>query len=101
VVRLAPADARLKVPHMGWNELEIGTPAHPVFAGLAPGTHAYFVHSYALRSAAEPEVLASVDYGGRVIAAVGRDNMIGTQFHPDKSQRTGLTVIRNFLNWSP
>jgi glutamine amidotransferase len=101
VVRLAPADRRLKVPHMGWNELEIATPAHPVFAGLAPGTHAYFVHSYALQSAAAPEVLASVDYGGRVVAAVGRDNMIGTQFHPDKSQRTGLTLIRNFLNWSP
>jgi glutamine amidotransferase len=101
VVRLAPADGRLKVPHMGWNELEIAAPAHPVFAGLPSGAHAYFVHSYALQGADPAEVLARAHYGGPVVAAVGRGNMVGTQFHPDKSQRTGLTVIRNFLNWSP
>jgi glutamine amidotransferase len=100
VAPLAPSDARLKVPHMGWNELEIAA-GHPVLAGLSAGSHAYFVHSYALTGAEPREVLAEVDYGGRVVAVVGRDNMIGTQFHPEKSQRTGLALIRNFLNWSP
>jgi glutamine amidotransferase len=100
VAPLAPSDRALKVPHMGWNELE-ATSSHPVLAGLPAGAHAYFVHSYALTGADAREVLAEVDYGGRVVAVVGRDNMIGTQFHPEKSQRTGLALIRNFLNWSP
>jgi glutamine amidotransferase len=100
VAPLAPSDRALKVPHMGWNELE-ATSSHPVLVGLPAGAHAYFVHSYALTGADAREVLAEVDYGGRVVAVVGRDNMIGTQFHPEKSQRTGLALIRNFLNWSP
>jgi glutamine amidotransferase len=85
---------------MGWNELEF-TVSHPVLAGLPAGAHAYFVHSYAFAGAVAGQVMAQVDYGGKVVAIVGRDNMIGTQFHPEKSQRTGLTLIRNFLNWSP
>jgi glutamine amidotransferase len=100
VAPLTPSDRALKVPHMGWNELEI-TAAHPVLTGLPRGAHAYFVHSYAFAGAAPGEVLAEVDYGGRVAAIVGRANMVGTQFHPDKTQATGLTIIRNFLNWSP
>ena len=100
VAPLVPADGRLKVPHMGWNELEISA-VHPVLAGLPPGAHAYFVHSYVFTGTRPEEVLAQADYGGKVVAIVGRDNMIGTQFHPEKSQRTGLALIRNFLNWSP
>jgi glutamine amidotransferase len=96
---LAPADPALKVPHLGWNDLQFtGTP-HPLLAGVEPGRHAYFVHSYHLRCADPRNVLATVDYGGPVTAVVGRDNMVGTQFHPEKSQQTGLTLIANFLRW--
>ncbi len=91
----------LKVPHMGWNELALKGASHPVFAGLAPGVHAYFVHSYQFRSTDPATVLAEVDYGGPVTAAVGRDNMVGTQFHPEKSQAVGLALIANFLAWRP
>jgi glutamine amidotransferase len=98
--RIVPGDATLKIPHMGWNVLHTETP-HPVFQGLEPDAHAYFVHSYAFRDVEPAHRLADVDYGGMVVAAVGRDNMIGTQFHPEKSQHTGLTLIRNFLGWSP
>lgn len=91
----------LKVPHMGWNELALKGGSHPVFAGLAPGVHAYFVHSYQFRSTDPATVLAEVDYGGPVTAAVGRDNMVGTQFHPEKSQAIGLALIANFLAWRP
>ncbi|MBE0562785.1 MAG: imidazole glycerol phosphate synthase subunit HisH [Ochrobactrum anthropi] len=101
VVALTPADATLKIPHMGWNELEGTAAAHPVLAGIEPGAHAYFVHSYAMRCANPAEVLATVDYGGPVAAVVGRDNLVGTQFHPEKSQRTGLRLIANFLAWKP
>ena len=101
VAALAPADAALKIPHMGWNELAMAAPGHPVFAGIAPGAHAYFVHSYAFACADPAHVLATVDYGGPVTAAVGRDNMVGTQFHPEKSQATGLRLITNFLGWRP
>lgn len=100
VVRLEPADANLKIPHMGWNQLE-RVAAHPVLNGLRDGDHAYFVHSYGLMPADPGMVLASADYGGAVVAIVGRDNMIGTQFHPEKSQVTGLTLIGNFLTWKP
>ena len=100
VVSLEPSDASLKVPHMGWNELAIHR-GHPVLAGIAPGAHAYFVHSYHMRCAADDDVIASVDYGGPVAAVVGRDNMVGTQFHPEKSQSTGLRLISNFLAWRP
>jgi imidazole glycerol-phosphate synthase subunit HisH len=101
VAALQPNDATLKVPHMGWNDLRITTPAHPLFAGIPAGTHAYFVHSYALRPEAPGDAIASVDYGGHVVAAVARDNMAGTQFHPEKSQDVGLTLISNFLDWRP
>jgi len=98
---LEPADPNLKIPHMGWNELDIRAPAHPVLAGIAPGSHAYFVHSYAMTCHNSDQELAYVDYGGPVTAAVGRDNLVGTQFHPEKSQATGLTLIGNFLRWRP
>lgn len=101
VAALAPADAALKIPHMGWNELAMAAPGHPVFAGIAPGAHVYFVHSYRFICADPGHVLATVDYGGPVIATVGRDNIVGTQFHPEKSQATGLRLITNFLGWRP
>jgi glutamine amidotransferase len=100
VSAIEPDDADLKVPHMGWNDLRDIKP-HPVFEGLTDGAHAYFVHSYCFRPAAAAVVQASVDYGGRIAAAVGRDNMVGTQFHPEKSQATGLRFIQNFLRWKP
>ncbi|MDE2182543.1 MAG: imidazole glycerol phosphate synthase subunit HisH [Alphaproteobacteria bacterium] len=100
VVKLAPTDPSLKIPHMGWNELAIARP-HPLFAGLGPGAHAYFVHSYVIRPAAAEHVLATTDYGGPFAAAVGRDNIAGTQFHPEKSQAAGLTLLGNFLEWTP
>jgi glutamine amidotransferase len=103
VVPLEPggADRGLKVPHMGWNELAVKAPAHPIFAGLAPGAHVYFVHGYRFAAAHEGCVLAEVSYGGPVTAAIGRDNMVGTQFHPEKSQAVGLSLIANFLAWRP
>jgi glutamine amidotransferase len=100
VVRIAPADPALKVPHMGWNDLVIGAP-HPVLDGIATGDHAYFVHSYHFRAADPAHRLAHVDYGGAVTAIVGRGTVIGTQFHPEKSQATGLRLIANFLRWTP
>ncbi len=90
----------LKVPHMGWNDLVVDR-AHPVLAGVATGDHAYFVHSYAMRVADRADLVAHVDYGGPVTAIVARGNVIGTQFHPEKSQATGLRIIANFLRWRP
>jgi len=98
---LEPADTSLKVPHMGWNALCLDQPGHPVLAGLTAGRHAYFVHSYHLVADRPGDVLATVDYGGPVTAMIGRDTMVGTQFHPEKSQATGLRLIRNFLTWTP
>lgn len=98
--RIAPADPALKIPHMGWNDLVIDRP-HPVLAGLSTGDHAYFVHSYAMQVADPADLLAHVDYGGAVTAVVGRDTVVGTQFHPEKSQAAGLRLIANFLNWRP
>jgi glutamine amidotransferase len=100
VVAITPNDAALKIPHMGWNELARRA-EHPVLAGIGDGTHAYFVHSYRIACAARGDVLASVDYGGEIAAVVGRDNLIGTQFHPEKSQQAGLALIANFLRWRP
>ncbi len=100
VVPLAPADPALKIPHMGWNELRLRR-AHPVFEGIAEGAHAYFVHSYGFVPAAVEDDLAEVDYGGPIVAAIGRDNILGVQFHPEKSQATGLRLIANFLRWRP
>ncbi|OWJ78904.1 MULTISPECIES: imidazole glycerol phosphate synthase subunit HisH [Haematobacter] len=100
VRRIAPADPALKVPHMGWNELRLEQ-SHPVLDGIASGEHVYFVHSYQLHVADAADRLASADYGGPVTAIVGRGNVIGTQFHPEKSQETGLRLIHNFLDWTP
>ena len=105
VVRLVPNDAELKIPHMGWNELTVGEgpdgSPHPLFQGIGQGAHAYFVHSYHLRPRNPSQRLAHVAHGELVTAAVGRDNLAGTQFHPEKSQSTGLRLIANFLSWSP
>jgi glutamine amidotransferase len=98
---IEPADETLKIPHMGWNELRVEAPGHPFFAGLAPESHVYFVHSYGLACADPRHVLATVDYAGPVTAVVGRDNILGTQFHPEKSQAVGLQLISNFLGWRP
>ena len=100
VVAIERADTSLKIPHMGWNELSPRA-AHPVLDGLPAGTHAYFVHSYHFRPADPADLLADTDYGGRLAAMVGRDNLIGTQFHPEKSQMAGLRLISNFLGWRP
>jgi glutamine amidotransferase len=100
VVAMEPADRALKIPHMGWNELEPRR-THPVLAGIAKGDHAYFVHSFEMRCENADHVLAATHYGGAIAAVVGRDNLIGTQFHPEKSQATGLRLIANFLGWRP
>jgi glutamine amidotransferase len=86
---------------MGWNDLQVGPSGHPVLAGLPQPLHGYFVHSFHLRCAEPRHCLATVDYGGAVTAVVGRDNLIGTQFHPEKSQVAGLHLIANFLRWRP
>jgi glutamine amidotransferase len=100
VARIAPSDASLKVPHMGWNDLVIDRP-HPVLEGISTGDHAYFVHSYQFRVADPAHLLAHVDYGGQITAIVGTGTVVGTQFHPEKSQTTGLRLIGNFLRWTP
>jgi len=100
VLKLTPSDPGLKIPHIGWNELNVTRP-HPLFAGIGPGAHAYFVHSYAMKTNDPARVLATSDYGGPFTAAVGRDNIAGTQFHPEKSQAVGLIVLGNFLEWQP
>ena len=100
VTRITPSDPALKVPHMGWNDLVIGS-AHPVLDGLKTGDHAYFVHSYAMQVENRAQRLAYADYGAQITAIVGRDNIIGTQFHPEKSQSLGLRLIGNFLRWRP
>ncbi|MGE5271722.1 MAG: imidazole glycerol phosphate synthase subunit HisH [Thiohalocapsa sp.] len=100
VVAIEPSDPALKIPHMGWNEL-VDCAQHPLLAGLPDGTHMYFVHSFHLRPSDPALCLAATDYGGRLAAAVGRDNLFGTQFHPEKSQMAGLRLIANFLTWHP
>jgi glutamine amidotransferase len=103
VDRIAPSNPDLKIPHMGWNTLNVIKP-HPLLEGIptgANGLHAYFVHSYELKPSQRGDLVAQADYGGPLTAIVGRDNMIGTQFHPEKSQRLGLALIRNFLKWQP
>jgi len=102
VAALTPEDAHLKIPHMGWNALESAVNGgHPFLANLPAGAHTYFVHSYGFTCANPAHVLATVDYGGPVTAVIGRDNMVGTQFHPEKSQAVGLCLITNFLGWQP
>jgi glutamine amidotransferase len=104
VVRIDPQGAagkdHLKIPHMGWNELD-GLKPHALLAGIAPRDHAYFVHSFQLKASRPETVLALTGYGGPITAMVGRDNLAGTQFHPEKSQATGLRLIANFLRWKP
>jgi len=103
VDRITPSDPQLKIPHMGWNTLEPLRP-HPLLDGLQSGNegpHAYFVHSYGLKPTRREDLIALTEYGGPVTAVVGRDNMVGTQFHPEKSQRFGLALVTNFLGWKP
>jgi len=102
VNRIAPSDKALKIPHMGWNTLD--SKSHPVLAGIPlgqTGLHAYFVHSYQLNAENSGDVIARAEYGGPITAMVGRDNIVGTQFHPEKSQKLGLALISNFLKWTP
>jgi imidazole glycerol-phosphate synthase subunit HisH len=103
VDRITPDDAQLKIPHMGWNTLSVSRP-HKLVDGLAlgaQGLHAYFVHSYQLNPARPADLVADAEYGGAITAIVGRDNIVGTQFHPEKSQKLGLALIANFLQWKP
>ncbi|TCR90268.1 imidazole glycerol phosphate synthase subunit HisH [Rhizobium sp. BK376] len=103
VVEMTPGDPNLKVPQIGWNTLDLAHP-HPLFDGIPTGTdglHAYFVHSYHLAAEKPGDVIATTNYGGPMTAFVGRDNMAGSQFHPEKSQRLGLALIANFLRWKP
>lgn len=101
VVKLTPTDGTLKIPQMGWNNLNLRQPEHPLFKGLASGVHGYFVHSYHYLLDDAADLLADVDYGGQVVAAIGRDNLVGLQFHPEKSQAVGLQLLGNFLAWRP
>ncbi len=103
VDRIAPADASLKIPHMGWNTLAPKR-NHALLDGIAlgpKGLHAYFVHSYQLRPTDKADLVAEADYGGPLTAMVARGNLAGTQFHPEKSQRLGLALLANFLRWKP
>jgi imidazole glycerol-phosphate synthase subunit HisH len=103
VDRITPADPQLKIPHMGWNTLNVTRP-HKLVEGLnlgSQGLHAYFVHSYELKVAQRTDLVAEADYGGLLTAIVARDSIVGTQFHPEKSQKLGLAVIANFLKWKP
>ncbi|WP_321334597.1 imidazole glycerol phosphate synthase subunit HisH, partial [Breoghania sp.] len=106
VVQMKLDDPALKIPHMGWNTINVPASGavHPLLDGIATGPdgrHAYFVHSYHLAATRPEEVVATFDYGGTFTAMVGRDNMVGTQFHPEKSQHLGLALIANFLKWKP
>ena len=94
------AEPSLKVPHMGWNDLIINSD-HPVLNNISTGDHAYFVHSYHVNVTDPANILAHVDYAGKITAMIGRDNIVGTQFHPEKSQNVGLKLLENFLKWSP
>jgi glutamine amidotransferase len=103
VDRITPSDPALKIPHMGWNTLRQHRP-HPLLDGIPTGPdglHAYFVHSFEIKARHRDDVVAEADYGGPVTAIVARDTMVGTQFHPEKSQRLGLALIANFLRWMP
>lgn len=100
VAPVVPGEPSLKVPHMGWNDLQISH-GHPILDRLPPCPDMYFVHSYHMLCDRAADTLAAVDYGGPVTAVVGRDNMIGTQFHPEKSQKAGLAFIEAFLEWRP
>jgi glutamine amidotransferase len=103
VAAIRSCDPALKIPHMGWNNLNRLRP-HALLAGIETGEsglHAYFVHSFQLFPGVDDDVVATADYGGPITAVIGRDNMVGAQFHPEKSQKLGLTLISNFLKWRP
>ena len=100
VVVLDPADCALRIPQMGWNDLALKRP-HPALAGTRSGDHAYFVHSYHFVAERPQDVIATVEYGGPVTAIIGRDNLLGVQFHPEKSQHVGLALLKSFLKWIP
>ncbi len=103
VAAIVPHDPVLKIPHMGWNTLDVTRP-HALLEGVTTGPqgwHAYFVHSFALVPSGSADLIATTDHGGAVTAIVGHGNMIGTQFHPEKSQKLGLKLITNFLDWRP
>lgn len=101
VVVLDPADKSLRIPQMGWNDLKLKTPDHPLLAATQSGDHAYFVHSFHFVAARHQDVMAEVDYGGPIAAMIGRDNIVGVQFHPEKSQHVGLRLLSRFLAWRP
>jgi glutamine amidotransferase len=100
VVKITPSDPNLKIPHMGWNELK-KVQSHALLEGIPAGSHAYFVHSFQLAPALPEDLIATTDYGGPLTAMVGNENIAGTQFHPEKSQATGLKLLENFLRWRP
>ena len=100
VDRIRPSDPALKIPHMGWNQLDLRRP-HPVFEGIEQGAHAYFCHSFHMECDEPGDLLATSDYGGPITAAVARANRVATQFHPEKSQALGLRLLANFLKWRP
>lgn len=100
VKKIEPSDASLKVPHMGWNNLVIEQ-AHPLLDGVESGDHTYFVHSYYFKTHRPEDRIAYVDYGQDITAIIGRETMVGMQFHPEKSQHVGLKMIGNFLTWTP
>ncbi|MEZ5830677.1 MAG: imidazole glycerol phosphate synthase subunit HisH [Dongiaceae bacterium] len=101
VVVLDPADKSLRIPQMGWNDLALKDVRHPALSATRTGDHAYFVHSYHFIAERPEDVLATVEYGGLVTAIIGRDNILGVQFHPEKSQRVGLNLLASFLKWNP
>ena len=100
VVKITPGDPSLKIPHMGWNELKVLRP-HPLLTGIAGGTNVYFVHSFQFKPALPDDLVVTTDYGGPLTAMVGNENIAGTQFHPEKSQATGIRLLENFLRWKP
>ena len=100
VVKITPDDPALKIPHMGWNEVK-KTQSHALLEGIPDNAHAYFVHSFQLKPALPEDLIATTDYGGPLTAMVGNENIAGTQFHPEKSQATGIKLLENFLSWRP
>ena len=99
VIKITPADKTLKIPHMGWNEIAVTQPSHFSLRSIETSEHFYFVHSFMVECKDKAHVLAQTNYGGPITAAIGRDNMIGVQFHPEKSQKAGVTLISDFLKW--
>jgi len=101
VIAITPSDKTLKIPHMGWNNLSFSNKPHVLLEGINEGAHAYFVHSYSYKCSQSDDQIATVDYGGPIVAAIAHNNIAGTQFHPEKSQAVGLRFLTNFLKWAP